>query len=137
VDGKNSLEVVVGQLPQQLVAQDPGIVDDHVETPCLGHGRVDDPLNRVGVAHVGDHAAGADLTDGLVEGFLVEVYEEHVGAGAGEQRADLLADSLPGAGDDHGAVGVVEGQIRHIGLPHCRPRPSRTTCPGSWPGGAQ
>ena len=48
VDVDDGVEVVVGHLPQHLVAQDAGVGDQDVEPAELVHGPVDELLRRLG-----------------------------------------------------------------------------------------
>ena len=69
-------------------------------------------LDRVGVGHVEhvgvrDTAARGDLGGGVLDGGLVDVAHDHLGALAREGERGLAADSAAGAGDRHQRVAEV------------------------------
>ena len=114
VDLDDGVPLVLGHREDHPVAQDAGVVDEHVEAAeqvdRLLHQRLG-AVERRHVGVVGDrHAAGrGDLVDhrlgrpGVAAGAVAraaEVVHQHVGAVRGEQQRVLAADAPAGAGDD-------------------------------------
>ena len=106
MDAHDHVPVVVAHLEQQVVAGDPGVVDQDVETAELGGDAVDGALHRGGVADVAGEAdraraVGERQAAGGLGGLApVEVEDRHRGALLGEAGGDAEPDPSCGSGDD-------------------------------------
>ena len=93
--------VVVSELVEQVVADDPGARDEVVEPPALGRER-DGRLDVRARGDVAADRAAADPLGGLGRGRLVEVRDDDVRALAREPLGGRGADAAGGAGDERG-----------------------------------
>jgi len=114
VDLDHGVPLRLGHVGEHAVAQDAGVVDEHVEITEGLDGGVDEPLRalprRDVVAVGGGLAAGAlDLGHDLLGRTQVatcavdvaaEVVHDDLGAVAGERQGVLATDATPGAGHD-------------------------------------
>jgi hypothetical protein len=113
VGGDHRVEVVVGHLPQDLVAQDARVGDQDVEPAELLDGTVHQPLGGLGRADrddLGDGGAAGrgDGLHGLLGHGLVDVVDDHGGAVGGEGVRIGEAEAPAAAGDDGDLAGEID-----------------------------
>ena len=138
VDLDDRVPLLLGHVDEHPVAQDAGVVDQHVEVAEGLDGAVDEALAALPVGDVvavGDGLAahGLDLLDDLLRGGQVgpgavlgaaEVVDHDLGALRREQQRVLAADPAPGSGDDGDAAVKRSHGRRRLG--RCRPAPPLT-----------
>src|SRR5262245_42960140 len=101
--------VVVGQLPDDAVTKDAGVVDHHVDPPGSGEDIVDPGRHRCRVGNVDlerDHALVIGRDGGQRLG--VDVGDGNGGARVDEEVGQCTPDAASTAGHDDGASGEVE-----------------------------
>ena len=119
VDRDRLVEEVGGHVEQRRRhRRDPRVVDQHVDAPELGDGRVDQRLALVPVADVAAdrqrppperaHLVGDDLT-----GFELPARDHDVGARLREPERHRAPEAFAPAGDDHDLPGRVEARDGH------------------------
>ncbi|CAB4924196.1 unannotated protein [freshwater metagenome] len=114
VGGDDRVELLVGHLPQRGVAQDAGVVDQHVQPAELGDGAVDQRLGGLAGPDghdLGDGAApvGGDRVDGGLRDLGVHVVDHDGGAAAGQLLGVGEAEAPAGSGDDGDLAGQLHG----------------------------
>ncbi|GAA2794426.1 hypothetical protein GCM10020219_077090 [Nonomuraea dietziae] len=105
MDVDHRVEVLVGHLPQDPVAQDARVGDHHVEPAELLDRGGDQPLGHLGAADGtgGDGRPAAVAGDGsgdLGGGLGVHVVDDHGRAGGGERFGVGAAETTTRARDD-------------------------------------
>ena len=115
MDVKHEIELLIGHLPQDGVAQDPGIGDQDVKAPELGDGPVDQRVRhggRTDRGHVrdGPAARGGDHGRRRVGGGLIGVVDDDGGAGVGQGLDVGEPEAAAASGDD----GDLAGQVHAI-----------------------
>jgi hypothetical protein len=117
------LVVVVAELPHHAVAQDAGVVDQHVDPPGVGHDPGHHRVDLRAVGDVGGQPHRPDLPRGLAQHAGLDVDQVDGGPGGPEVLADRPADTAGGPGDQHGTTGEVESQVgRHVATVRLRAR---------------
>ena len=104
VDVDDDVPLLLGHRHEHAVAEDAGVVDEHVEAPEGVDRGADQRLAAVPVGDVvvrrdGLAAGGADL-GGRLLGDVAEVVDDDLGALGGEQQGVLAPEPAAGAGDD-------------------------------------
>lgn len=100
-DVDDQVPVLVGELPEDLVAEDAGVVEDGVDAAGLLDRRGDHPLDVGGAGDVSDRRGAAGRLRRRLDHVGVGVDHPGVGAAGGEGARALEAYSAAGAGDDH------------------------------------
>ena len=103
---------LVGHLPQDLVAQDARVGDDHVEAAEVLDRRCDESLRGLRGPHRCHHRdgtppVGGDLGDGRVGGLLVDVVDHDRRAVTREFLRVGQAETLTTTGDDGDLVAEI------------------------------
>ncbi len=111
VNAEHSAPVVVSELPQHSVTEDPCVVDEHVDPTRTVNNLCDGRFNRRRVADIDPESAPTHLGCGRLDRLWVEVHEGDVGAGLGEMTGEFEADAACSAGDDDRLSGVVKGDV--------------------------
>ena len=110
----DGVPLVLAHADDEAVAQDPGVVYEHVQVAVVLDGLADHPLSALpvgGVVEVGDGAAAErdDLVDQLLGGGAVvagsvgaapDVVDDDARSLTSEEERVLAADAAPCAGDD-------------------------------------
>ncbi|MCY1530002.1 hypothetical protein D9M68_651750 [compost metagenome] len=118
VDADHGVEILDVHVHERLVAQDAGVVDQHVEPAERGDRGLDQPLGTLPVGHVvgvghGLAAHRADLGHHFLRGAVhgaravgpgAQVVDDHLRALAREFQCVFAAEAAAGAGDDDHAV---------------------------------
>ena len=104
VDVDDGVPLLLGHRHEHAVAQDAGVVDEHVEAPegvdRRAHQRLAaGPAGDVVVRRDGFAAGGADLLGRLL-GDVTEVVDDDLGALGGEEARVLATEAPAGARDD-------------------------------------
>ena len=114
VDTNDGVEVGLRHLEQHAVAEDPGVVDQHVELPEAVDRLLDQVLGPVPVGHVVvvggrlaalatddlGHRLGRPLVSPLAGDGGAHVVDDDLGALLGQQQRLAPPDAVPGTGDD-------------------------------------
>ena len=124
----DGVPLLLGQVDQHPVADDAGIVDQHVQAPEGLHGLTDQALGAgpVGDVVAVDHGLSAEFQDllddlrgrGIGTAAAVQlrsqVVDHHVGPGLGEGQRVGAADATAGSGHDDSAPGTDPLVVRHV-----------------------
>jgi hypothetical protein len=118
--GDHRVEVLVGHLPQHLVAQDARVGDQDVEPSELLNRAGDEPVGRLGGTdrdHLGHGLAArpGDGLHGLLRHRLVDVVDDHAGTDGREGVRVGQAEATAAAGDDGHLAGEIDAG--HEGVP--------------------
>jgi hypothetical protein len=116
---EDRIPIFVVQLPEDLVTQDSGVVDEHVHAARTSDRRRDDAFDLARGSHVNGDRDRSDRVGGPGQVILIAVDGHHVGAGTGERRGECETDAARRARDDDGAIAEVESGVGH----RCPPVP--------------
>ena len=104
----DQVPLVLGHRHEHAIAEDAGVVDEHVETTERGEGGVDQlpPTVPVGDVVVGRDRLPAGVADrgGRLLRHVTQVVHHDLRALLGEEQGVLASQTSSGAGDDGDAV---------------------------------
>jgi hypothetical protein len=124
VDAEDAVALGGGVVGERAPAQDPGVVDQHLQATEGGLDLLDHGGDLVGVGHVGGDRHGLATTGGDLLGHLHgalavgQVVDGNHGAAAGQHARGGRADPAPAPGDQRDPVAQVEGRRHALGLVH-------------------
>ena len=107
--GGDRVPILVGHLVDQIVADDPGIVDQHIERAEPQHDLLDHRLDLGGDRDIGfdadrlDAVPGRDAGGGFLGARAVEIGDRDHRAVLGEPLGRCLADAAGAAGHQRDA----------------------------------
>lgn len=118
MDPEHLLPILIRQLPQHAVAQDSGVVDQHVHSARLPDRAGHDPGHVAGVTDVGRDVVSPDVGRRPRQFLLVVIDHEHVGGGGLEVPGQFVTDAASGTGhDDRAPAEVIPDIPHHDALP--------------------